>query len=178
VPLTLIEEKALAQTFRDRLILDEEAGSWLDQTRRYMLIRPEALMGIFRGLPEAGRAQALAALEASIFEQGSDSARAYRAMGGNGDALLETVAQAAPQLGWGRWNFERRGQTLHLRVRNSPFAAGFGPSTTPVCAAISGMMRAVATLVFERSAEARELQCAAMGADECRFEAQAREGQT
>jgi uncharacterized protein len=168
----------MMQTFRDRLILDEEAGRWLDQTRRYMLIRPEALMGIFRGLPEAARAQALLALQASIFEQGSDSARAYRAMGGTGDALLEVIAESAPQLGWGRWNFERRGETLHLRVRNSPFAEGFGPSTTPVCAGITGMMRAVATLVFERSVEARELQCAAMGADECCFEAHPLEGQT
>ena len=167
----------MAATFRDRLTLDEQAGSWFDQTRRYMLIRPEALMGIFRGLPEAAREQALAALEASIFEQGSDSARAYGAMGGSGDALLEVVAQSAPQLGWGRWNFERHGETLHLSVRNSPFAAGFGASTKPVCAAITGMMRAVATLMFDRKVQARELQCGAMGADSCRFEARPLEGE-
>jgi uncharacterized protein len=166
----------MTQTFRDRLILDEASGSWFDQTRRYMLIRPEALMGVFRGLPEPARTQALAALEASIFEQGSDSARAYCAMGGTGDALLGVIAQSAPQLGWGRWNFERRDEILHLNVRNSPFAAGFGASTTPVCAAITGMMRAVATLVFDRDAQARELQCAAMGAAECRFEARPLEG--
>jgi hypothetical protein len=85
----------MAQRFRDRLILDEQAGSWLGQTRRYMLIRPEALMGIFRGLPEAARAQAFAA-----------------------------------------------------------------------------------TLVFGRSVGARELQCVAMGAEQCRFEGRPLEGQT
>ena len=44
-----------------------------------MLLRPEALMGIFRRLPDRERAMALEALQESVFEQGSDSARAYRA---------------------------------------------------------------------------------------------------
>jgi uncharacterized protein len=157
--------------FRDRLTLDADAGGWFDQTRRYMLIRPEAFMGVFRRLPDAERALALAALEASVFEQGSDSARAYRAMGGYGEALLGVVEASAPELGWGRWRFELEGQTLRLTVRNSPFAAGFGSSTRPVCAAIAGMTRAIATLVFDQPAEARETQCAAMGGDICIFEA-------
>ena len=45
--------------FRERLSFDPERGALMDQTRRYMLIRPEALMGIFRRLPEAERRQAL-----------------------------------------------------------------------------------------------------------------------
>lgn len=168
----------MAQGFRDRLELDEAAGAWFDQTRRYMLIRPEALMGIFRRLDRAPRALALAALEDSIFEQGSDSARAYRAMGGTGDALLTVIAQSAPQLGWGRWEFTRQGTMLALNVRNSPFAAGYGASATPVCAAITGMVRAVATLVFDAPCQAREVGCAAMGAEHCRFEAQPQEMQS
>jgi predicted hydrocarbon binding protein len=162
--------------FRDRLMLDAEAGAWFDQTRRYMLLRPEALMGIFRRLPEAERAMALGALQDSVFEQGSDSARAYRAMGGTGEALLGVIAESAPELGWGRWRFARDGAILRLEVRNSPFAQGFGPSKTPVCAAIAGMLRAVATLVFERAATAQEVQCAAMGHEFCRFEATAESG--
>ncbi len=158
-------------SFRERLTLEADTGAWFDQTRRYMLIRPEALMGVFRRLPEAERALALAALEASVFEQGSDSARAYRAMGGDGAALLGVIEAAAPELGWGRWQFERNGETLRLSVRNSPFAAGFGPSSAPVCAAIAGMTRAVAALVFERSAQARETHCAAMGGKICLVEA-------
>jgi uncharacterized protein len=161
----------MASTFLDRLTLDQQAGAWFDQTRRYMLIRPEALMGIFRPLPAANQAEALTALESSIFEQGSDSARAYRAMGGTGEALLDVIASAAPQLGWGIWQFERAVGTVRLSVHNSPFAAGFGPSETPVCAAITGMLRAVAGMVLDQPVVSRELQCAAMGAEICRFEA-------
>lgn len=165
----------MASTFRDRLALDETFGAWFDQTRRYMLIRPEALMGIFSRLAPEPRLLALSALEDSIFEQGSDSARAYRSMGGTGESLLDVIAASAPQLGWGQWQFERHGSMLALGVRNSPFAAGYGPSTTPVCAAITGMMRAVSTLVFDRPCHAREVQCAATGAEDCRFEAQPQE---
>ena len=161
----------MAGSFLDRLTLDQQAGAWFDQTRRYMLIRPEALMGIFRPLPAANRAEALSALENSIFEQGTDSAQAYRAMGGTGEALLDVIAAAAPQLGWGIWSFGPATGVVRLSVRNSPFAVGFGPSEIPVCAAITGMLRAVAGLVLDRPAVAREVHCASMGADICRFEA-------
>nr|WP_307730335.1 V4R domain-containing protein [Alsobacter ponti] len=140
-----------------------------------MLIRPEALMGVFRNLPESMRGPALEALGASIFEQGSDSARAYRRHGGEGPALAQVVAATAPQLGWGIWRFEldlaARPDAMALEVRNSPFAAGFGPSPIPVCHAIVGMARAVATLIFDRPASVIETQCAATGAPFCRFEA-------
>ncbi|MHB2167357.1 V4R domain-containing protein [Alsobacter sp. R-9] len=160
-----------ASAFRERLAWTDVRGEILDQTRRYMLIRPEALMGVFRRLPPQARAEALDALEASIFEQGSDSARAYRTMGGEGVELARVVAETAPQLGWGLWRFDVTPDLIRLEVRNSPFAAGFGSSPTPVCHAITGMVRAVSSLVFDRPATAREVACAAAGAPSCLFEA-------
>ena len=105
-------------SFRERLTLDAEAGAWFDQTRRYMLIRPDALMGVFRHLPAPERDLALNALEASIFEQGGHSARAYLALGGDGAGLLDVIARSAPQLGWGIWQFSHTGDTIALTVRN------------------------------------------------------------
>ncbi len=157
--------------FRDRLVWDSHAGEILDETRRYMLIRPEALMGIFRNLPDEARIAALKALEDSIFEQGSDSARAYRRHGGEGASLAHLVAATAPQLGWGIWKFEIAPDVIRLEVRNSPFAAGFGPSPNPVCHAIVGMVRAVSGLIFDAPVTATEIQCTATGAPTCRFEA-------
>jgi len=157
--------------FRDRLVFDAATGEILDETRRYMLIRPEALMGVFRRLPPAMRAPALEAFAESVFEQGSDSARAYAAMGGGGEALARTVAATAPQLGWGIWTVEIAPGRLSVAVENSPFAAGFGPAEGPVCHPIRGMVRAVGTLIFGRAAQARETACAACGAALCRFEA-------
>ena len=158
-------------SFRDRLAWDSASGAILDESRRYMMIRPEALMGIFARLEPAPRQAALAALEESVFTQGSDSARAYQRHGGTGDALADLVAETAPQLGWGTWTVELTPDLLVFEVRNSPFAAGFGPAEHPVCHAITGMTRAVAALVFGRQATAAEVACAAMGAPACRFEA-------
>ena len=158
--------------FHQRLVFDADNGAILDQTRRYMLLRPDALMGIFRKLPEPAKRQALEALKASIFEQGSDSAKAYRAMGsGSAAELLETIAATAPQLGWGRWQFSAGDGAITLNVENSPFAAGHGASPYPVCHAIAGMLEAVSGMVLGKRTSAQELECAAMGAPCCRFEA-------
>jgi FAD/FMN-containing dehydrogenase len=157
--------------FRERLVFDDESGALMDQTRRYMLIRPEALMGIFRRLPAPARRQALEAFAESIVEQGSDSARAYAAMEGGGPALARMVAATAPQLGWGTWTIDIGPHSIRVEVRNSPFSAGFGPSDTPVCYPILGMVKAVSTMILGRAPEVHETECAACGSDVCRFEA-------
>ena len=163
-------------SFLDRLKHDPAAGAWMDQTRRYMMIRPDALMGIFARLPVDARHDALAALQASIYTQGGDSARAYRSMGGTGADLLATIVTTAPMLGWGCWTSEDTPGRVVVEVRNSPFAAGFGTSQTPVCHAIAGMLHAVSELMFERPTRAVETCCAATGAHTCRFEAHPFEG--
>ena len=160
-----------ATSFKDRLLHDAQSGAWFDQTRRYMMIRPDALMGIFRRLPEPARMEALEAFAHSIAQQGGDSARAYVEMGGTGDKLLDVIACTAPELGWGIWAFERGQDSIRLSVRNSPFAAGYGVATHPVCMPIVGMIGAVSTLVMGQPMQAREIQCAAMGHETCLFEA-------
>lgn len=158
--------------FKDRLVFDSTIGSIFDESRRYILLRPEVLMRVFSALPIDARRLALDALEAAVFEQGSDSARAYHAAGG-GDvrALLTTIEGTAPQLGWGRWAFTVEPRRLRLVVDNSPFAQAHGPSSEPVCRAICGMLRALSEMWFEAPAQARELACAATGRSQCLFEA-------
>lgn len=159
--------------FRERLDFDGGNGQVLDESRRYMLMRPEALMGMFRRLDDETRRKALEALAASVIEMGGDSARAYKAHGsGDADALLATVANTAPDLGWGAWSFARNSSGIDLTVRNSPFAAGFGSASQPVCHAIAGMATAVGRMVLDSDdVVAREIECVACGAPACRFEA-------
>lgn len=140
---------------------------------RYVTLRADTLMGLFRRLPEPLRAHALEALADSTFEHGGDSAgRLLVSGGGDVAALLGTLERTAGELGWGTWRFGRPTEkSLNLRVVNSAFAEGHGPSTQPVCAPITGMLRAVAALVLGGPCEAREVECAACGAGGCRFEA-------
>lgn len=140
---------------------------------RYLRLRADTLMGLFRHLPETARAQALAALVRSTAEHGGDSARrALGAVGGDRAALLAAIEATAAELGWGHWRFGARGATrLALEVDDSPFAAGYGTADTEVCAPITGMLQAVAGLVIGAECIARETECRARGAERCRFEA-------
>jgi len=154
----------------DRLVHDTAAGEIRDGNIRYVMLRTDALMGLFQRLAEPARAQALAALGDSIHENGGRSAAAYRASGAAGSALLDVIVETAPQLGWGLWTFADRGpERLVLEVRNSPFVHGHGPSATPVCSPIAGMLRAVAGMVLDAPADVEESLCAAHGGAVCRF---------
>ena len=140
---------------------------------RYLRLRADTLMGMFRHLSGPARAQALAALARSTAEHGGDSARRYLESGDRDTAaLLATIERTAAELGWGQWRFGERGVArLALDVADSPFAAGYGPADTEVCAPITGMLQAVAERVLGAPCEARETECGARGAQRCRFEA-------
>lgn len=163
---------ATTPSLRERLRWTPDDGAIHDGPRRYLMMRPDVLMGLLRRLPDDARASALAAFEGSVREHGADSLRAYfRAVGGDPSALLAATARAAADLGWGAWRFSPARGRLGLSVASSPFAAGHGASATPVCAPIAGMLGAVATLAAGVEAEVRELRCVACGAGACEFEA-------
>ena len=177
-------------SLRERLVFDAGAGTVHDGPRRYLLMRPDVLMGMFARLDPAMRATALHAFAASAEEQGGDSLAAYFAsLGHDGDALLEATAAAAADLGWGRWSFRRDGEALRLSVTDSPFAhglvasaAGHGP--VRACAPIRGLLAAAARLVLPPArgrgaddaygVEAEELACVAAGDACCEFVARCR----
>jgi predicted hydrocarbon binding protein len=162
----------MTNRFLDRLKFDPEAGTHYDGDVRYLMIRHDTLMSMFTRLPQAARAAALQALAESTFEFGSKSAAKYRDMGAaDPDALLDVIVATAPQLGWGKWRFTERKERLVLEVRNSPFADGYGVSSAPVCAPITGMLRAVSALVLGGDTISSELACAAQGGEFCRFQA-------
>jgi len=140
---------------------------------RYLRLRADTLMGMFRQLPAPARAQAFAALARSSAEHGGDSARRYLESGsGDTAALLGTIEKTAREFGWGVWRFGARDAArLTLEVTDSPFAAGYGAADTEVCAPITGMLQAVASLALGGVCEAREIACCARGAASCRFEA-------
>jgi len=157
-------------SFRERLVFDPTRGEYRDGDIRYMMIRPDALMGMIGELPEAMRPLVLEAFARSIRRAGGRSARSYQAAGAaDATALLAVIEETAPQLGWGRWQLQRTQDGLALTVENSPFAAGAGPAAHPVCAPIRGMLAAVGELVMGETVAVKETACAATGAPCCRF---------
>lgn len=160
---------SMTTSFRERLAFDEHRGEWRDGAARYVIIRHDSLMGLFRRLPPAARQAALAAFADSVAKHGSNSVETYRATAVQADALLDVIARTARELGWGRWNFARAENALHLEVANSPFAAGYGPAPQPVCAGIGGMLHPVAAVIFGGPAMVDEISCAAVADEFCCF---------
>lgn len=163
----------MTNRLHERLHFDTANGQVLDQSRRYLLMRADVLMGLFDALPEDAREQAFRALGQSVARFGGDSVRAYAAQPGVDEAaLLTTMQDAAASLGWGRWQFEWTPDGLRLTVHNSPFAAGTGHRGRCVCHATAGMFEALAVTLWPGGAQARELSCAAQaGEGACHFEA-------
>jgi predicted hydrocarbon binding protein len=162
-----------SRSFRERLVWDAAKGEIVDGPVRYLLIRPDTFMGLFARLDPVGRGAALDALRDATREFGGRSASRYQDMGASdADRLFATIAATAPQLGWGRWSFRRTDDNIALAVENSPFAAGIGSADQPVCAAIAGMLGAVASLALGRPMAGEEIECSAVaGHGPCRFRA-------
>jgi predicted hydrocarbon binding protein len=160
------------RALRARLQWNADDGAIRDGLRRYLMMRPDVLMGMLRRLPPQARAQAMAAFADAVADHGADSIRAYfRQVGEDPSALLAATVGAAADLGWGAWRFEPGRDRLGLAVAASPFAEGFGAADAPACAPIAGLLRAVATVSTGIDCEVRELRCAACGAPRCEFEA-------
>lgn len=148
---------------------DAERGEWCEGNARYLLMRNDSLMGMFRYLDERSREAVLEAMRESVMAHGGQSAQRYAAE--NPGAFLAAVAGKATELGWGVWDLAVEDGALLLTVKNSPFAAGHGAAARPVCAPIAGMLQSVASLALGVPALAEELRCAAAGAAHCEFRA-------
>ena len=144
-----------------------------DGAIRYLMMRPDALMGMFARLSPAAMTEALAALTASLAENGGKSVKAYRESGAvDPQAMMQVIAATSAELGWGLWSFAGQGgDAIEVTVVNSPFAEGIGRAEVPVCAAISGILTAIGPLLLGCDAvRVTEVSCHAVDAGgACRF---------
>ena len=143
----------------ERLKFDLTTGQVLDGPRRYLIMRPDVLMGAFDDLAEPARSQALQALGRSVTRFGGDSVRAYlREVGPQ--ALLQAMVEGSASLGWGSWTFGEDEVGPWLKVHNSPFAAGTRRDDGPSCHAIAGMFQVVVEALLVAPAEVTAVRCA------------------
>lgn len=158
-------------SFRDRLAWHDD-GSIADGDIRYLLLRTDSLMQMFKRLGHDARLQALEAFADSLAENGRKSIQErMRRLDLSSAQLYDELARSSgTQLGWGVWTYRRTGpRSFEVAVANSPFAHGFGPSDHPVCFPIKGMLQAIGGLVLCAPARAQETRCAATSGGSCHF---------
>src|SRR3546814_208836 len=134
-----------AQSFE----FDTQTGSVRDGGIRYLMMRPDVLMGVGTALGSID--QFVNALTESAFQNARASFEVYRRNGLlDFDGALQRAGEFAAWLGWGRWfvAYLENGNVVVL-VRHSPFAYGLGRCDRPLCAPIVGVLRAVLLVSLE-----------------------------
>jgi predicted hydrocarbon binding protein len=134
---------------------------------RYLLIRPETLVGLQKAV-EAALGEHAAACVAAGGRAGG--ARATASLDGTADARVGRLLGIGSEIGWGEFTLERLTATkLAVTVRHSLVAESYGPSAAPVCHLIRGVLESLAAATFGRPSTVVETACVATGAPVCRF---------
>lgn len=154
---------------------NQEAGELRQSGIRYVLMRPDVVMGVLRHLPEPE--QYVAAMVASAHEYSRASFDQYAQSGATSDVdAIEHGCRMAGQLGWGHWTLRKTvGMPAAVQVENSPFAIAAKPSSIPTCGWIAGVLTALFESAQGKGFIAIETQCTAQGHSHCEFEFTARE---
>lgn len=153
---------------------DPGAGALSFKGVRYLLVRPETIMGLYRAISIDSPDKAGDLFFRAGFVGGRLSAQKYKEVFSLGDqALVEYMARMGGQLGWGRFDLvslDLERKELEVAVYNSPFASAHGPSAVPVCHFIRGVLAGVGEEIFQSRVDSSEKTCMAIGGSNCRFQ--------
>jgi predicted hydrocarbon binding protein len=157
----------------ENLQFDPARGALLYQDVRYLLIRPETLISFQKAAEEQLGAGADELLYTGGFTGGTLSAIKYREVFGlSGAQSVEFMAKMGTEIGWGRFlvaSFSALHCELVLVVEDSPFARAYGKSVRGACHLVRGVFAGLASGIFGKPVDAREVECVAMGSLQCKF---------
>jgi len=157
----------------DRLKFDSAAGALTFRDVRYLLIRPETIVGFQKAIEKHSPKEAQDALFEGGYQGGYLSAKNYRETQNLSDGeTINFMMTMGTEIGWGnfqliKYNFEDR--KLQIKVINSTFARAYGTSKEGVCHLIRGVLSGLGTVLFGQNCVGSETECLAMGAKECVF---------
>ena len=156
------------------LKFNAETGGLFYNEVRYLLIRPETLATFQKGIEKEMGEKASRILFESGFQGGSLSSKKYREIFAFSDEeIVHFMAEMGSQIGWGRFELEKfdfAQKRLVFKVYHSPFAEAYGSSSKPICHMIRGVLGGMASVLFGREVQSKELYCLAKGDEWCWFE--------
>ncbi len=152
----------------------QEAGSLLFKDVRYVLIRPETLGALQKGIERELGPKGADLIYESGFAGGRLSTERYRELFHlSSEQVLHYMLEMGGQIGWGKFvleRFEPDAKRASVIVYHSPFAAAYGPSSKPVCHFIRGILGGIFTGIFGEEQTIEETHCAAQAHPFCLFE--------
>lgn len=165
-----MDEKSLLS----QIEFHHETGSLLLKDVRYMLIRPETLGMLQKGIEKELAPRSADLMYESGFTGGRLSTERYREVFHlSSEEVLHYMLEMGAQIGWGKFileRFEPEPKRFSVRVFHSPFAAAYGRSSKPVCHFIRGVLGGISVGIFGDDKKVEEIHCAAQGHPFCLFE--------
>jgi predicted hydrocarbon binding protein len=157
----------------DELEYDPASGALCYKDVRYLLIRPETIVGFQKAIEKQSQTAATDALFQGGYQGGYLSAKKYKEIQNLSDKeTINFMMAMGAEIGWGNFRLDQYNcdkKKLQISVENSPFAAAYSDSTEGVCHLTRGVLCGLATILFSKSCTASEVECAAKGDHHCVF---------
>ena len=157
----------------DQLIYDSTSGALTYKEVRYLLIRPETIIGFQKAVEKHSHKAAREALFQGGYQGGYLSAKRYKEIQNLSDReTIQFMITMGAEIGWGNFQlieYDLENRKLNVRVRNSAFADAYGDSMEGVCHLIRGVLSGLATVLFAQDFTASETECLAKGDRHCVF---------
>ena len=157
----------------DQLKYDSASGALTFRDVRYLLIRPETIVGFQKTMETHNPKEAQNALFQGGYQGGYLSAKKYKEMQNLSDSeTIKFMMTMGAEIGWGNFQlikYDFEGRKLQIKVTNSAFAEAYGDSKEGVCHLIRGVLSGLATLLFGQNCVGSETECLATGDKDCVF---------
>jgi predicted hydrocarbon binding protein len=151
----------------DEMEFDVENGALLYRGVRYLLIRPETIVGFQKVAEEEMGSKARDAMFIGGHTGGKLSAERYmKEFNLREEEILDFMCSMGTALGWGKMEWSENDDGIVVRVHNSPFAESYGEAKHGVCHLIEGVFAGIGE-VFYGKARSEERRCRAMGDEFC-----------
>ena len=162
-----------ANSIIDQLVYDSASGALTYRDVRYVVIRPETIIGFQKTIEKHSREGARDALFQGGYQGGYLSAKKFKETQNLSDTeTIDFMMTMGAQIGWGHFDlidYDFKNRKLQIRVLNSAFAEAYGDATEGVCHLINGVLSGLAAVLFGRNFMGSETECLAKGDPHCVF---------
>ncbi len=152
---------------------DAAGGALSYKDVRYLLIRPETLVGLQKAIEKQNAIVARDAFFHGGHQGGFLSAKKYKEIQNlSDDETIRFMMKMGSEIGWGHFkldDYDRGQKKMQIRVNNSPFAEAYGYSGEGVCHLIRGVLGGMAAFLFSLNCTVSETKCLAKGDEHCEF---------
>jgi predicted hydrocarbon binding protein len=162
-----------ANSIIDQLVYDSASGALTYRDVRYVVIRPETIIGFQKTIEKHSREGARDALFQGGYQGGYLSAKKFKETQNlSNTETIDFMMTMGAQIGWGHFDlidYDFNNRKLQIRVLNSAFAEAYGDATEGVCHLINGVLSGLAAVLFGRNCMGSETECLAKSDPHCVF---------